>query len=490
MATIPCSLALKQCLPCNDDPVANISAEAPDVDVFIGFRDFNWNPPLGNTYFQLGCKTICFSTVSQEDADLCALRQAQSCVWTGGKPPVTPPIPPGPNSPGGKGQPPNTPGGVPPRFPRNPIRTYFNIVQTCDAICPDGSPFTEFVAAGTIGELSQALADAKAYSLACIRAQANLFCISDEQPPGACVGDGYFFRLNTSGGVDLLWSIDAGVLPPGLSLDPINGTITGTAGGSGSFSFLVVVTDSLGRGQSKSFTICVMEIVTGSVLPEAPVGDVYAQPLIQEPATVSSEVWTLVSGSLPPGITLASNGALNGTPTEEGTSDFTIRVDAVCDGVAVSCQKAFTLEVVSGVDCMGEAQTIGAAIWNQISLPGNGTITIVAGDGTFMGVAAVDPNAEAMALICNASLVPYDFTVEINWTTTGGFHPLGGSQALVRLNGVTTVSPVEHTNGSFTFNFAGQLQSGVNDVRIACSFNSVFAGTLNGDCAIRPLNPP
>lgn len=338
---VPCALTLKECLPCNDDPIRNITAEAPDVNVFIGFRDFKWNPPLGVTYFQLACKAICFSEVSQEEANLCALRNAQECDWHTGEPPVQPPVPPGPNQTGGKGSGTN----LPPTNPRNSIPRFRNKAQSCDAMCPDGSPFTETVPAGTITELSQALADEKAYALACKLAQRNLFCISEASPPSVCVGTSYFFRLSTSNGEDLIWSID-GDLPPGLSFNFFDATITGTPTVGGSYTFIVEVSDSLGRSQSKLVTICVMEIVTAATLPEATKDEVYAQPLVQQPATVSSEVWTLVSGNLPDGITLAANGALNGTPTTEGMSEFTLRVDADCDGSAVSCQKIFNLTVV------------------------------------------------------------------------------------------------------------------------------------------------
>ena len=348
---IPCDLALKQCLPCNDDPVRNITAEAPDVDVFIGFRDFKWNPFLGDTYFQLACKEFCFSEVSQEDADLCALRAAEECVWGGGEPPG-PPVPPGPNSPGGKGGGPN----LPPQNPRNPIRRFRNTVQSCDALCPDGSPFTETVPAGTVVELSQALANAKAHSLACNRAHHNLFCLSSTPPPSACVGDDYFFLITTNIAEDLVWSFD-GNLPPGLDFN-FDGTITGTPLVGGSYTFVVEVSDSLGRFQSQILTICIMEIVTESALPVGSVGVDYAVPLIQQAATVSSEVWTLVSGSLPPGILLAANGALTGSPTENGVSDFTLMVEATCNGSTVTCQKAFTL-TVGGCNCGSGDGTCG-----------------------------------------------------------------------------------------------------------------------------------
>jgi hypothetical protein len=164
-----------------------------------------------------------------------------------------------------------------------------------------------------------------------------------------CVGGAYFFQLSTDNGEDLIWSVD-GNLPPGLSFDPFDATITGIPTAGGSYTFVVEVSDSLGRSQSKILTICIMEIISPATLPGGETGLAYAEPVLQQPAIVSSEVWTLVSGSLPPGIELGENGSLTGIPTENGISQFTLNVIATCNGSEVSCQKAFTLEV-GGCNC-------------------------------------------------------------------------------------------------------------------------------------------
>lgn len=507
---IPCDLALKQCLPCNDSPIANLSAEQPDVNVFVGFRDFKWNPPLGVTYFQLACSSLCFSTVSQQEADLCAQREAQSCVWKGGKLPVTPPQPPGPDNTGGKGNTSNTPGGVPPSNPRNPIRTFRNRLQTCDALCPDGSTFTEQVIGGTVIELSQSLADAKAKSLACKKAQQNLFCISVATPPAACVGETYFFRLTSSGGLDLIWSID-GVLPPGLNLNSLEGTITGTPLSVGSFTFTVEVTDSTGRGQTKVITICIMQIVTDTLLPRGSIGLVYAVPLIQQPATVSSEVWTLVSGSLPPGILLASSGSLTGIPTANGISVFTLKAEATCNGSAVSCQKAFTLEVVS---CPGLAGTIFNAVWTPVSGPFHGTwIFNDGGNGTFNATALRDGIqdfcvVDASTTITNPNDSPCFMDVLLNYSqlSSGAEPGKPATQPSITFNGIqnfafemccpaSTVPNIGFSgslfrgNGSVVWRLTLLLLPGPNTLSINVPMQTsppAVGGTLSGTVIVEP----
>lgn len=486
---IPCELVLKDCLPCNDSPIENLTAEDPDVDVFVGFRNFKGNPPLGVIYAQLGCLSICFSQVSQREADDCARRSSALCAWRTWQPPRRPAIPPGP---GGKRHGTNTPGDIPPNNPRSPVRVFRNRRQTCDVQCPDGQTFTGEVAAGTVVALTQIEADEKAKSLACKRAILDQLCFITSALPSICLGDSFNSQLQATGGTTFSdgtyeWNV-IGSLPPGLDLDSGSGLISGTPLASGNFTFDVEVIDARGVSNTKTMSICVMEIVTGSTLPEATNGTAYMTPLVQDPATVSSEVWTLVGGTLPPGITLASNGALSGTPTEEDTFMFTLKCDAECNGAAVSCTKSFSLEVVSGVDCMGEADNIADAAWTQISPPAAGTIAIAAGDGVFTGVDPAGPFVEATAQICNPSQDAYDFTLDISWTVAG--FVLVNTQAVLRLNGVDHPSPVGAANGNYNFQKTLPLPSGVNTVRIYCTATGIFAGTLNGFLTVRPLTPP
>jgi len=479
---IPCNLVLKRCLPCNDDPIRNITAEAPDVDVFIGFRDFRWNPPLGTTYFQLACKGICFSEVSQEEANLCALQAAQDCTF-GNPPPPGPPSPPTPPN-GNDGQN-NTPNNNP------PIPRFTNTVQTCDALCPDGSIFTQTVAAGTITELSQALADEKAHSLACRLAQNNLFCISAIAPP-ACIGDSYFGFFLANSGTDLIWSID-GDLPPGLTFDPVAATLNGTPTVGGSYMFIVEVTDSLGRSQSKVVTICIMEIVTAAALPQGALGQAYAEPLVQQPATVSSEVWTLVSGSLPTGITLAANGALSGVPADLGDFAFTLKVDATCNGSPVSCQKAFTMRVVSGFDCGTDPQSVMDAVWAN-GEPGFGPVIFATGgDGVFTltQVGANTPVLLQETNVCNPG-DEYTVSIDLEWTV-GSAAPDAGLFTVpqIRINGVFTNGPITTGPGTFTLHADGAMPQGLNNLWLFIGAGNGGAPiTLNGTITVRPLTPP
>ncbi len=329
-----------QC-PCFDDPVANLSAEEPDVDVFIP-NPPGPRPPDPKVYIGYGCAEwiFCASTISQEAADDCANQYDILCLEP---PDVDPPIPPGPNGPTGPG----TPGGIVPPSPRNPLPKYYNTEQSCTSECPNGQVFSSTVAAGTVVDLtSVSNANAKAAALACNRANKQKLCFANS-PPGGCLGEPYEFDFEVVGNEladgGYFWtSFD---LPPGLELNAFTGQVTGTPTVPGSYFVLVDVFGGNNSFNTNSFTICIMEIENASVLTDATIDQPYLEPLTQTPADVSSEVWTVVVGPLPPGITLASNGALSGTPTTVGTYAFTLRVAATCDGQSVTCQKDFILEV-------------------------------------------------------------------------------------------------------------------------------------------------
>jgi hypothetical protein len=71
--------------------------------------------------------------------------------------------------------------------------------------------------------------------------------------------------------------------------------------------------------------------ITTALLPTASVsangpGNAYTYTLQASANLVPSLTWTLVSGQLPPGLTLTPDGTISGSPTAVGTYDFTVQV--------------------------------------------------------------------------------------------------------------------------------------------------------------------
>jgi hypothetical protein len=68
-----------------------------------------------------------------------------------------------------------------------------------------------------------------------------------------------------------------------------------------------------------------LQITTSSFTP-AVVGKIYVEQLQASGGPEPVYSWSLVSGNLPPGITLSTSGVLSGIPTSSGTFNFVIQV--------------------------------------------------------------------------------------------------------------------------------------------------------------------
>jgi surface antigen len=90
-----------------------------------------------------------------------------------------------------------------------------------------------------------------------------------------------------------------------------------------------------------AFEICVQ--VTTKSLPDATKGQSYSQTLGAS-GGMSPYAWTLVSGSLPPGLHISKSGVISGVPTKKGTFNFTVMVTDSSDP-SLTATKTFSLDV-------------------------------------------------------------------------------------------------------------------------------------------------
>src|SRR6185503_5957140 len=147
--------------------------------------------------------------------------------------------------------------------------------------------------------------------------------------PNGTVGVAYSAPIDASGGTTpYTCSISSGSLPAGLTLTGC--TVGGTPTTAGSSTVTVTVTDSSNPTKtiSQSETITINPSGTLSLtatLPVAIVGVPYSYTL-QATGGTSPYTYSVTAGSLPPGITLQSNGVISGTPTQPGASSFTATV--------------------------------------------------------------------------------------------------------------------------------------------------------------------
>lgn len=146
--------------------------------------------------------------------------------------------------------------------------------------------------------------------------------------PVAYVNALYLQTLQASAGrTPYTWSLSAGALPAGLSLDGQTGAISGTPTGEvGTATFTVRLTDANGVSATRALSIQTLTglgISTAS-LPEAYVGRSYTVTL-QATGGLAPYAWSLASGNLPSGLTLGADGELSGTPEAAGQHTLSLR---------------------------------------------------------------------------------------------------------------------------------------------------------------------
>ena len=175
--------------------------------------------------------------------------------------------------------------------------------------------------------------------------------------PGATLNSFYDQTINASGAHAYIWTIVSGSLPQGLYLDRYAGIISGTPTRNGTFNFTVraanaedttmfaqralsIVVSGTGVGTGTAVSI------TTTSLPAGHTNNAYRQTLAATGA--SSFTWSIASGSLPPGLSLASTtGVISGTPTTTGTFTFTLRATNAAN-TALSGTRQFTVVIHQG----------------------------------------------------------------------------------------------------------------------------------------------
>jgi hypothetical protein len=219
----------------------------------------------------------------------------------------------------------------------------------------------------------------------------NVLGVSTTTLPGATVGSAYSQPVAAAGGTGTLtWSVKGTNLPPpGLTLSSL-GQITGTATASGTFPFVVQVTDSatqLSATQALSITVAPAAAITPASLPNGTVNILYTATTLTVPGVVISN-WAVTVGTLPAGLSLnASTGVVSGMPTAPGSSTFTVSATpGAVTAVLPPVVQSFTVVInaaptvtITGLPSIGVAATQSSA---TVALSGNypldvtGTMTL------------------------------------------------------------------------------------------------------------------
>lgn len=349
-----------------DFPIINFSSEEPDR---IQYVEPNYGPgtepPVGRNWRIQGCLAWCISTISREDAMLCAARQQIFCrtntdnpdpppTGTDGTsfPPGVPPIIPehpgdSPGIPAGPGQPgtPGNPNDPPTPPPEPPTQLFGNDPQTCTYTCPDGTVLSQSIAAGQVFDVSKIAANRTAYALACQQLRSRIIC-GTTNVLFACADpfleDDTEYSFQFTAVVThppVTWSKVGGEIPPQLTLET-DGRLHGFPDTAGDYNFTVRATDAAGVTADIQVEFHVMGLdITSKALPTAGVDEAYNYTM---PGKGGATEYWISDGSLPTGLTMDDLGVITGTPTVLGDYSFTV---SMTDGFLNVCSQDLTLKV-------------------------------------------------------------------------------------------------------------------------------------------------
>ncbi|MDN8078513.1 putative Ig domain-containing protein [Burkholderia multivorans] len=196
-------------------------------------------------------------------------------------------------------------------------------------------------------------------------AEVSVTLAADSAMPAGVQGAQYSYdlksRLTVSGDPQftpgqVVWSLAGGTLPSGLQLNA-NGTITGVPNAEGTYPFTIKAS-YLTKSGAQAYQVVVGAItvsLSGAALPTMTAGSAIQAYDLKQNLSISGDAayardgtgvtWTL-TGSLPAGLTLGSDGLITGTPSVVGSSSVTVSAGYKSK---TSAPAAYTMSVTANI---------------------------------------------------------------------------------------------------------------------------------------------
>ncbi|MGW5671409.1 putative Ig domain-containing protein [Micromonospora sp. NPDC003776] len=173
--------------------------------------------------------------------------------------------------------------------------------------------------------------------------------------------------LTASGGTTpYTLSLRSGALPPGMAVSSA-GVLSGSPTTPGSYAFRVRLTDAHGFFAEQDVTVAIADPATTITSGAPPRGAVDTAYSFRFTATGDSAIkFSVAAGTLPPGLTLAPDGLLSGTPETAGSYAFTVR--------AAGTASSATAEVTVVIDAVSTSPS-ATPTSSTPGTPGTPTVT-------------------------------------------------------------------------------------------------------------------
>lgn len=164
------------------------------------------------------------------------------------------------------------------------------------------------------------------------------------------IGWPYSHKGVISGGhAPLVYTVDSGALPTGLSLNASNGIISGTPSVLGEFEFVLKVTDDAGNADfhGQLIEIFAAPSLSGDYETQSENTVAYSDSISVSGGKAPIQ-WSIGGGTVPNGLTLnGSTGAITGFPDDHaGTYGFTVKVADALGRTATSSQSITVRDVL------------------------------------------------------------------------------------------------------------------------------------------------
>jgi outer membrane autotransporter protein len=233
-----------------------------------------------------------------------------------------------------------------------------------------------------------------------------------------------YAQANVVGGgtAPFTFSLPAGAMPAGTTLDPASGMVAGTPTAVGPFNYTIAVIDSAGAPQSATQT------VSGSIVPGVPAltlastpsptlqaGQSYWQVNFASGGTPAYR-YTVTAGRLPAGTALdAGYGFVSGTPTAAGAFNYTVTATD-SSTPALSASQSVSGTIISIATTTALSSSVNPAMLGQ-----SVTLTAAVAPSSASGTVAFKDGA---ATLCAAAAISSGTATCVAAFTSAGAHPI------------------------------------------------------------------